>query len=518
MKKYTAAFNRLIPILMMVSSLLLAACHKDKGNYNYSELEDMFVNSSGSGSAFIVKQFDTLKLKSNLVYSGDKSKLKYSWSVYFTEPNLNGNLADTLSKTEDLAVPIPLMPAKYFLEFTATDPVTGRRAAARYTMTVESIGAGLLVLYEKDNKVDCDLIKTKLLEGLTPADEVVRNLYSVANPTVPLTGEAVAIAAFNLISTQYISIYTSNNGVAVSPSDMVISKRFNQLFFQAPNTMKPQGYIAPLGFITTQYDYSAGFEFLVNDGQLYSNFVSFALGGEASYSLLAPATGNYKASPFPVYGAARIVVYDELSRSFLQGSPIGTLLTPYSSLLTGAPPFNFNNIGKDMVYMSYGFGGTFMNYGIFKDPVDNGSRYVYVMDFASSTARAIMDISASENIAQAKLFAFGVRGQLMYYAVGNKIYQIPFDLAAGTASAAVEAWPNIPANEEITCMKLCPHPGRNVPENTIDKYLMVGTYDNTTGMGKVYMLQTNVTSGTIQTAPAAVYTQFGKVKDISFKF
>jgi hypothetical protein len=34
----------------------------------------------------------------------------------------------------------------------------------------------------------------------------------------------------------------------------------------------------------------------------------------------------------------------------------------------------------------------------------------------------------------------------------------------------------------------------------------------------VYMLQANVTSGTLQAQPAAVYEQFGKIKDIAFKF
>ncbi|MBO9561132.1 MAG: hypothetical protein J7621_00100 [Niastella sp.] len=518
MKKYTADIKTWIVALMATGSLLLTACHKDKGNYDYTELQDMYVNTASTGRAFIVKQFDTLKLKSNLVYNGDRSKLKYSWSAYFMVPNVNDNLADTLSTSEDLAVPIPYLPSKYYLEFTATDSTTGRRAAVRYEMTVESIGAGLLVLYEKDGKVDCDLIKTKLLEGLTPADEVVRNLYSLANPTVPLTGDALAIGAFNLSDVQYISLYTSNNGVAVSPADMVISKNFKDLFFLAPNTVKPQGYTAPLGFLTNDYEFSAGFEFLVNDGQLYSNMVIFAFGSESAFSLLAPATGNYKISPYPIFGGARIVVYDELSRGFLQGSPLGTTLSPYVSSTQGSPPFNFSNIGKDLIYLSYAFGGTYVCYGVFKNPVDNGARYVYMMDFLTSTARAVMDVSSLPNIAQARLFAFGVRGPLIYYAAGNKVYQIVFDPATGTASQGIDAWPFIPANEEITCIKMCPHPGRNVSESALDKYLMVGTYNNSTGMGKVYMLQANITSGTLQAQPAAVYEQFGKVKDIAFKF
>lgn len=518
MKKYITALKLLIAALITTGGLYLASCQKDKGNYNYIDLEKMYVDTSGLGSAFIVKQFDTLKMRSGLTYDGDRSKLKYVWKAYDIYSSGTGIAADTLSTSENLSVPISLFPSNYYLEFSATDPVSGRRAAVRYTMKVESIGAGLLVLYEKDGKVDCDLIKTKLLEGLTPSDGVVRNLYSLANPGTPLTGDAVAAGSFFLGTVAQISIYTSNNAVSVSPSDMTVSKPFKDLFFMAPNTRKPQGYFAPLGFLSNNYESSAGFELLVNDGQLYANMVLFAFGRPTSFSLLAPAAGSYKASPFPVYGLAKIVVYDELSRSFLQASPLSTTLLPYNSPVVGTPPFNFNNIGKDLVYMSYGFGGTYMNYGIFKDPVDNGARYIYVMDFGGSTAKAIMDISSSENIAQAKLFAFGIRGQLMYYAVGNKIYQIPYDFNAGTASPSIVAWPHIPANEEITCMKMFPHPGRNVPENAMDKYLMVGTYDQSTGMGKVYMLQTNVTSGTIQAAPAAVYTQFGKVKDISFKF
>jgi hypothetical protein len=517
MKKYTVDII-LITCLVCAGTLMLAACYKDKGNYDYNELEQFYVDSIKVGKEFIVGQFDTLKLKSGLVYAGDRSKLKYSWSAYLVQPSLNGNKADTLSTTEDLSVPIPLFPEKYYLEFTATDPVTGRRAAARYTMNVESIGAGLLVLYEKNNQVDCDLIKTKLLEGLLPADEVVRNLYSLANPTMPLTGEAIGINAFKSGSVQYISLFSSNDGVAVSPADMVINKKFKDLFFLPPNAQKPQGYFAPLGFNTNNYETSAGYEFLVNNGQFYANMVLFAFGRESAYSLLTKASGSYKASPYTMFAPGRIVVFDEQSRGFLQASPLGTTLSAYSSSTAGTPPFNFNNIGKDLIWLGYGYGSIAMGYGFFKNPGDDGARYIYVMDFATSTAKYIMDISAFDRITEAKLFALGMRGQLMYYAAGNKIYQIVFDLSTGTASQSIDAWPHIPVGEEITCIKTCPHPGRNLSENAVDKYLMVGTYNNSTGMGKVYMLQANVTSGTLQAQPAAVYEQFGKIKDIAFKF
>jgi hypothetical protein len=513
MKKYIV-----YSILIITGIVFLHACAKDKGNYDYTELQKFYIDTGKVGNGFIAKQFDTFRLKSGLVFDGDHARLKYSWSAYLYTPGLSGNLADTLSKSENLAAPLAMLPEKYWLEFSATDTVTGRRAAARYIMTVESIGSGLLVLYEKNNQVDCDLIKTKLLEGLLTKDEVIRNLYTKANPTRPLTGDGLAINMFRSGNVSYISLYTNKDGVAVSPSDFSVNKNFKDLFFLPPATVKPQGYFGPLGFLTNNYESSAGFEMLTNDGQCYANMVLFAFGKESAYSLLSTATGSYQASPYTMYGAGRIVVYDQLGKRFLQTSPLSTTLSVYNSATTGTPPFSFSSIGKDLVYLGYGYGGTYMSYGFYKNPVDDGQRFLYVMDFGGSTARYIMDISAFEKIKDAKLFALGVRGQLMYYAVGNKLYQIVYDLSAGTATQAVDAWPFIPAGEEITCIKMCPHPGRNVSENTMDKYIMVGTYNQATGAGKVYMLQVNVTSGTIQAQPAAVFEQFGKVKDISFKF
>ncbi len=506
-------------ILFITCLLALNACYKDKGNYTYTDLDAFFVDSTKVGSAFVVQQFDTFRLKSALVYNGDRSRLKFSWSTYLiTYPPFNGNYADTLSTAENLGVPISILPNKYWLEFTATDTVTGRRAAARYTITVESTGSGLLVMYAKNNQVDCDLIKTKLLEGLLPQEKVLRNLYTQANPKRPLTDDPVAIAMFKYGTQQYINMLTTREAIGVSPADFAITREFNKQFLIAPNTKKPQGYFAPPFYYAFDNEQSAGWECMVNDGSLYVNLAAFGLGKETFYNVFTSTTGNYYANPNIIQGAGRFVVFDQLNRKFLAGSTLGTTLNDYPSSPLGSPPFNFNNIGKDLVYLNYGYGAQYMVYGIFKNPTDNGQRFLYVMDFGGSIARALIDISAYPGIAQTNLFAFGQRGQLLFYGVGNKLYRIPFDFSTNTAQTPVDAWPNIPADEEITCMKMSPHPGRNLPENALDKYLMVATYNKTTGMGKVYMLQLNVTSGAVQSQPAAVYDGFGKIKDIAFKF
>lgn len=509
--------KRILHLFIIVCGILaMAGCYKDKGNYSYSNLPAFYVDTTHIKSAFIIAQYDTLTIPSSLVYEGDKSKLKFSWSTYLYAPSISGgNPADTIATTENLATPIALLPEKYWLEFSATDTQTGRRTTYRYTVTVEGVGSGLMVLYEKDNKVDCDLIKTKLLEGLLTEDVVVRNMYSLANPGHPLTGKAVSIGMFKFTTTQYISIYSEHDGVVLSPADMSITKNFNSMFSAAPDVIHPEGYYAPVGLLTSDFENSSGFELMVNGGQAYANMVLFAFGKESAFSLLFAASGDYEAAPFPRYGLGRIVIYDQKNKRFLGASPLGTTLTPISSTGTA---FNFQTLGKDMVYMDYGFGGTYMTYAFFKNPSDDGKRYLYVLDLGNSAAKYAWDVSAYARIADAKLFAMGTRGQLMYYAAGNQVFQLKYDLAAGQANGAVDAWPNIPAGEEITCMKLCPHPGRNVAENAKDKYLFVATYNNTTGKGKIYVLQANVTSGVLQQQPVAVYEDFGKIKDMAFKF
>ncbi|WEK33810.1 MAG: PKD-like family lipoprotein [Candidatus Pseudobacter hemicellulosilyticus] len=501
-------------ILYLFILAALTGCYKDKGNYTYTELPAFYVDTNTVQGEFIVPQYDTLRLNPGLVYEGNRAALKFSWTTYLYGSSIN-TIADTLARTEILAAPIALFPERYWLEFTATDTLTGRRMAYRYLMTVEGIGSGMMVLYEKDNRVDFDLIKTRLLEGLLEKDEVVRNLYTISNPGHPLTGKAVAINMFRFQTAQYISVFSENDGVQISPADMGIIKNFNEQFAASPDLVRPQGQFAPFGLTVNDFENSSGFDLLVNGGQAYANMVLFAFGKPTAYSLLFASDGDYEAAPFIKYGLARIVVYDQKNRRFLGASPLGTTLTP---IISNGSAFNFQSVGKDMVYMDYGYGGTYMNYAVFKEPVDDGRRYLYVVDLGASAARYAWDISAYPGISSATKFAYGTRGQLMYYAAGNKLYQIHFDLSAGQELGATEAWPFIPPNEEITCLKMCPHPGRNLAENAKDKYLFVGTWDATANKGKVYVLQANVTSGVLTAEPAAVFEGFGKVKDLAFKF
>ncbi|MDR3246114.1 MAG: hypothetical protein LBT50_06735 [Prevotellaceae bacterium] len=503
-------------------SIFLTACFDDKGNYDYIQLSNFYVDTAGMEAIPMIAQFDTLKLNSKLVYDGDKSNLIFKWSLYDYSPGFAGNPEKVISTTENLATPVTVFPSDYWLEFRAIESQTGRVAAYRYKISVGTSGSGLLVLYEKDNIVDCDLIKTKLLTGTLEHDDVARQIYSQSNPDHPLTGKAVSINMFNYSNMRYISIYTDNDGVNISADDISVIKNFQDMFLFAPRNAKPEGYLAPYGVLTTTPgETSDGVEILVSNGICYFSWVMYAIltNTQPIYSERTLATNvspnTYYAAPFPFYGLGSLVVYDQENMRFLSGSP---LVTTLSVVVGSGNKFSFGNIGKKLIYIGYGFNGAYMMYGIFKNPSDNGERFLYVMNFGPNNAVAKWDISNYENIRDATLFAFGRRGPLAYYAVHNKVYQIKFDLNADAVDPAPVNGPVFPANEEISCIKLCPYPGRDVEENTRDRYLFVGTYNESTEEGKLYIYRTNITSGACDPEPVSVFGQFGKIKDVAFKF
>ncbi|MDR0765756.1 MAG: hypothetical protein LBF09_02305, partial [Odoribacteraceae bacterium] len=370
--------------LAFACAVVLPSCFDDKGNYDYVALSGFYVDTTDAVSLPVHSQFDTLYLNPRLVYDGDKGDLSFAWTIYFYTSSLTGNPATLLATTEELAAPIAAFPGRYWVEFRATDKQNGRIATRRYSLTVESSGSGLLVLHERDGLVDLDLVKTRLLTGNIARDEVKRRMYTQANPDHPLTGTPVAVDMMNYMTQRYIAIYTSDDGVNISPDDMSVTKTFRDLFLFAPRVARPGGYLVPYGVLSASPgETSDGMEMLVSDGVCYSNAVLFAvlLGGQPIFAERSSTAGEYRAAPYPFMGFGQIVIYDELNGRFMSGSTVATTL---STVAGSGDKFSFGNIGRELVHLAYGFNGQYMIYAIFKNRVDDGARYLYVMDFYST--------------------------------------------------------------------------------------------------------------------------------------
>lgn len=506
-----------------------ASCVEDNGRYDYAELPAFYVDTVGLSSQLNITmlQFDDLNITPKLVFDGDKSKLEHSWAIYrkvdgtYAPPGIGGNDAiDLENPSGTLSMEMTYSPNNYYVEYSAHDPVSERTAYMRWAVTVEgTLGAGWLVFHQAGGVADCDLIKTKLLVGSTNEEKVLRNVYSQSNPGKPITSDPVCCGMLSTSATGYnwVTLLWEDGGVRVSTDDMSILLDYGDMFYTAPETLRPQGYYTRLNSYNDAFTWHLGLEYLVNDGGVHIN----QPGADVRFTDPLAGTGlTYAAAPYTAmgYGWSRFF-YDQEGMRFLTSANYTGKADAFTPSTT--TPFNLGNIGKKMVYMAEGYGGEYHNYAVFRNPVDDGSRYIYIASFANSSATAslpvgIMDITDAPEIEKAELFAFGKRGPVAFYAVGNKIYQIKYTLDSGVALNDVVTAREFPENETITCMKYMYYRGLDLDERADSKYLFVATWNATTSEGKVYALQTDVSNGTIA-ATVGEYGGFGKVKDMTFK-
>jgi hypothetical protein len=507
-------------MVMALGALSFMACHEDKGNYDYSDLVAFYVEQEEIPLDVTISQFQTLNLPSRLIYGGDKNNLEYLWAVVGEKrEGLLGLdysvIIDTLATTENLAAPVPTTPGSYTLAFAATERESRRSTLQVYNLTVESsaaIGAGLLVLYEKDGVADCDLIKTKSLVGSLQKDTVLRALYSRANPDHPLAGKPLQVGV-NIVTSLFgnrfgFYLWTDADGVELSLTDMSVTRHFEELFFVAPGTAKPQGYCSV----------NANTESVINDGQYHFLSVLALLLGIEPDPLLASAPGDYYAAPYVLHPTTNtMVIYDQAGMRFCSTVEV----VPISSTASGNA-FDFGNVGKQLVYMEAGFGAG-RSLAVFKNPVEDGKRYLYHMNLSAAAAsgyvaNAAYDVSAWPGIASAELFAFSTRGPIGFYATGNHVYRCTYDPNNfAVPPTAEEAWPYIPAGETVTALQLVKYAGVSVPSSALDRFLLIATYNETSGEGKIYMVEIDVVNGACAATPTAVYDNFGKVVHTVFK-
>ena len=511
--------KRIMIKLFLIGSCLIAftSCYKDQGNYDYALLTDFHVDTASINRVLVISQFSSPSIDPHLIFAGDKNKLAYVWRVYGRNTGVSlESIPDTLCRTEHFSGTFTPPPGNYWLEFSACEPETGRTIFSQYRLTIESAnGMGLIVLYERNGSMDCDLIKTRAMVGSYSEDAVLRNILSQANPNRIPPGKPVGIGMYSYSTAKYLTLLTDEDAVRLSPLDMAITNPFDELFYDAPSVARPHSYYVLV---------SGLMEVMINNGRFY---VSTPYATPDDPRLAGAIIGDYYATPYVCRSAIGFFCYDQKNLRFLYTGNAG----PEMEVLA-APVglFDFNNIGKEMIYMAPGFGDRInpsgsgvIAYAFFKDLVDNGKRYVYVMDITQNNqnlaaTKALLDISACPEITEANLFTLGTRGPILFYAANNNIYQIQYELSLNSVIDTRVVWPNIPSGEKITCLELSDHAGINLAESALNKYLFVATYNESTGEGKVYILVVNVTTGTCEPEPYAVYSQFGRVKDIMFKF
>ena len=190
MRKYI-----LLTVLLLGTTIgLLTSCYDDKGNYNYTTLDEVAIDTTGCNmpSALSVLRYDRIALEPTIYYNGERANenegipLDYLWTLY-SYGTSGDYITDTLSTSPRLDTEITALAGGYILQLTVTQRETGVETYFNMQCQVEeSITAGWMLLYERADQPgtsDAGLVVNPLVKkNITTAQErEFWDLYSASN-------------------------------------------------------------------------------------------------------------------------------------------------------------------------------------------------------------------------------------------------------------------------------------------------------------------------------------------------
>lgn len=509
-------------ILLVVSllAIFLVACYDDKGNYAYSEINEMTVDTVGKQTQFDVFQFDVLDIPVDIQFALETvpdEDMEYRWTI-FNNAVVGVITAEVIGTERDLHTVIrqPSSATSYSLVLDAKNKKSGVATQMTYTVNITSpVVSGLVVLHTDGNESDIDYIATPRAVPEINASRHVRNAYFAANNSkISGTPTFVGAVRVNWQAVNSVYIGTQEELYKVSGKDFKLEYLSDELFLVKPAVADFQAFLS--------LDHSGNSQFLINNGQMHDIKNQYSYEYQFSYALEAnEALGAVDLAPFLYIPNSSVytidfdaVCYDRLGKRFVirpKNYQPTAKISPFASQASGI--FDVNDIDMDILWFERGYQD--YGYAVFKD--DAGARWLYIADFNkamdNSMALAKHEMTALPGVADARFYSTGSRGAVFLYATEKDIYS--FDYAG--SREAVKINEPFGANEVITAMKVYkPYATTNRLNEADGMLLYVATWDGTEG--RLYEFSLNETNGWLRDkAPLEVFDGMGRIVDFCVK-
>lgn len=326
--------RKLLLILLAVTGMLVSACYKDKGNYEYNVPEQPLITNIDS--VYSVNIGDSLNVRPVVSFS-DKGRLSYEWRIGVPE-----EFGERLYTGSELNIIFGLSPKEYHVRMTVYDSLNGMKYFYNFIISGKTaLSSGTTVLSEDGGTAKLSFIK--------PDGSVVPDLFYAVNnrhlPGGPL--QIVALRQHNYVNEPLLGYWItatqeSEGGLLVDPDTFKEIRTLKDNFFTPPSTVKT-------GFMRGSQN--GVLEGVIN-GKLYVGasqtyylapiYGYFGVAAEGDYE----AYGKCLANPsFPFY-----MGYDINRKQFIGftnfGGPayVGT-----SYQVVGTEGFNPLDVGLDML-------------------------------------------------------------------------------------------------------------------------------------------------------------------------
>ncbi|WP_437921446.1 PKD-like family lipoprotein [Sphingobacterium sp. LRF_L2] len=497
---------------------IISGCYKDKGNYEYVELDQVLIDTSNLNiqDSYSLYRYDTLTIAPKIYFNGKqitdessvKDQLSFTWSIY--QANIGGTLQtrDTLSHKIILNNPITKPTGGWIVMLTVRDLKTNTDSYQKFNLQLdESLSDGWMVMYEKDGNTDVGLIVDERSKPGTVNQRIFTDIIKNTNGAA-LEGKPISLL-------QSASPLTSKEVVVASEKDM---QAFNYTDFERAFSFENFFYGAPTTKALTAFTANnARKEFVINNNKIH--VANFSSGTTRTILFSVPLSGNFGelANWNPKFYAQGFdaVAYDKTNKKFVYVVAGSIAVSDIPAQTATTAEWSPSNVGLDLKVSDYGR----LNYE-YLIMNDANNHYLLTANFMGTAplfALKKYNISDAPDISNVSAMASSSTGSYILYGANEKVYLHKYE----TNQAIENIW-TAPAGEKITSIRFLKFYFTTAQTIRIasvaNQYVYFATYNESTKEGKVYNVKIDQTNGSIDSSTLKVYEGFGKITDMSLKW
>lgn len=423
-------------IIILVISFT-SSCLKDKGNYDYKQINEIVISGIEKSQRYEVFSFvDTLRIAPNLegIDNHNSDRFTYEWKIM---PRLGDDTKDSIdrvvSRHRNLEFPVVLEEGNYIGYFTVTDHNQGTTWGESFLILVRTLTSeGFMVLSEENGHGRMDMIS-----NLSEDEYVVA--YNVWQEEGYNLGKPKALHFnYNLVLPSS-SIYVSESGSYLLDKNLMLSEASN--FGWTFGSAREKVFVKE----TNSTSFSSRELVITEEGELLAR-KTFTIGSVFEFPINY-INGVDKFIPSPIIGMPipnndagywpydhSILLYDDTNKQFLELSEKNEFPTM----------IHFNNpnlfpikTGRDILHASSTLNR--QTFAVLKEPRDS-KVYIYGMTLGPdgvNTQNYYLQAVGPE-IEYAKEFAFHPILPYMFYSTENRVYQFDYSQPEIPAKIALE--------------------------------------------------------------------------------
>ena len=437
--------KRIICGIFVAVSVFLVSCYDDKGNYDYTTIENIVMTGMESEYS-VVAPFDTLRISPQ--FAG-KENYDCLWTL-FPVAAVDA-VPDTLSTLPDLEYPVVHEPNTYTLVLTVISKLNGDTQYFTSQVNVRSeFSVGCYILKEIEGGTDIDLYSPEfelagnILHGMSGRVAGRPLSFAVCNDQTYLDEDGILN---QFVKTVWICSDEDVRMLRLDNMDPIYD--IHSMFVEEPEGEQPRNLFA-LG--------NSAMGYLSNNGYYDMQLIVM---GTNKFGLPLSVRNASAGAPTNASGAHSILLgrnycmfYDELNCRFLLVKN-ARMYCFLDTDITGVPTISPNNMNADLVYMGKtGSNGlallenrtdhTRQLYRLETSEYDNTNNYLY------SPLLEVEDVTSMSNMTNASVFGHNESFPYLYYANGSQLYMYDYSTKSEQSISLPEISGNITYIKDLT--------------------------------------------------------------------